>query len=110
MKWTPGGTSGDIEDRRDDSGGGGGITGIHLGIGGTIIVGLLSLIFHQNLFQVFSGGSPATPDAGYGAGPARGRRGKVRFLRAGRCAEKLGPHPARAGARALSPRETRPVP
>jgi uncharacterized protein len=55
MKWTPGGTSSDIEDRRDDSGGGGGIGGIHLGIGGAIIVGLLSLIFHQNLFQVFSG-------------------------------------------------------
>ena len=57
MNWTPGGTSGDIEDRRDDSGGGGGIGGIHLGIGGTIIVGLLSLIFHQNLFMLFSGGS-----------------------------------------------------
>jgi uncharacterized protein len=59
MRWTPGGTSSDIEDRRDDSGGGagfgGGFGGIHLGIGGTIIIGLLSLIFHQNLFQLFSG-------------------------------------------------------
>jgi predicted metalloprotease len=59
MRWTPGGTSGDIEDQRDNSGGsgfgGGGFGGIHLGIGGTIIVGLLSLFFHQNLFQLFSG-------------------------------------------------------
>ena len=58
MDWTPGGVSSDIEDRRDDSGGGGGIGGIHLGIGGAIIVGVLSLIFHQNLFQVFSGDAP----------------------------------------------------
>jgi predicted metalloprotease len=59
MKWTPGGTSGDIDDQRDSSGasgfGGSGLGGIHLGIGGTIIVGLLSLVFHQNLFQMFSG-------------------------------------------------------
>ena len=60
MNWTPGGTSGDIEDRRDDSGGGsfggGGFGGIHIGIGGAIVVGLLSLVFHQNLFQMLPGG------------------------------------------------------
>ena len=61
MQWTPGGPSDDLEDRRDESGGGGGglgLGGVHLGIGGTIIVGLLSLFFHQNLFQLFSGGGP----------------------------------------------------
>lgn len=61
MDWTPGGTSGDIEDRRDDSGGGGGFGGIHIGIGGAIVVGLLSLVFHQNLFQMLPGG--ASPSA-----------------------------------------------
>jgi uncharacterized protein len=55
MRWTPGGVSDDIEDRRDDSGGGGGFGFGHLGIGGIIIVGLLSLVFHQNLFTLFSG-------------------------------------------------------
>jgi hypothetical protein len=57
MRWTPGGTSDDIEDRRDDSGGGGfgGFGGIHLGLGGVIIVGLLSLIFQRNFFTFFSG-------------------------------------------------------
>jgi predicted metalloprotease len=60
----PGGNGNDVEDRRDESGGGGGMLGggfggIHLGIGGTIIVGLLSFFFHQNLFQLFSGGSAA---------------------------------------------------
>jgi uncharacterized protein len=61
MEWTPGGVSGDIEDRRDSSGGGGGfgIGPSHLGIGGVIILGILSLIFHQDFFRYFSG-SPAT--------------------------------------------------
>lgn len=62
MQWTPGGRSNDIEDRRDDSGGGGfggfgggGFGGIHVGIGGAILLGILSLVFHQNLFQMVSG-------------------------------------------------------
>jgi predicted metalloprotease len=62
MQWTPGGSDKDIEDRRDDSGGGGrfgGFGGVHLGIGGTLIIGILSLIFHQNLFSIFSGSGPA---------------------------------------------------
>lgn len=67
MEWTPGGISSDIEDRRDDSGGGGfgfgggGFGGFHLGIGGVIVLGILSMVFHQNLFQVFSGApAPST--------------------------------------------------
>ena len=73
MDWTPGGTSNDIEDRRDESGGGGGMFGgggfggIHLGIGGTIIVGLLSFFFHQNFFQFFSSGSAAPGNVAGGA-------------------------------------------
>jgi predicted metalloprotease len=77
MQWTPGGDSSDIEDRRDEGGGGGGGFGlgpIHLGLGGTVIVGILSLVFHQNLFSLFSGGSSANdPQAQVGspyAGPA----------------------------------------
>jgi predicted metalloprotease len=64
MEWTPGGTSQDIEDRRDDSGGGGpsfgGFGFGHLGIGGVLVVGLLSLVFHQNFFALFSGGGVST--------------------------------------------------
>jgi predicted metalloprotease len=60
MRWTPGDVSDDVEDRRDDGGGPGfGGYGPHLGIGGTIVVLLLSLIFHQNLFTLFSGGGSA---------------------------------------------------
>ena len=63
MEWTPGGISNDIEDRRDDSGGGGGFGfgGIHLGCGGIILVGILSLLFHRNLFTLFSSGQSAAP-------------------------------------------------
>ncbi|MDQ2711125.1 MAG: neutral zinc metallopeptidase [Acidobacteriota bacterium] len=66
MEWTPGGPNSDVEDRRDESGGGlggGGFGGFgigHLGIGGVIIVGLLSLVFHTNLFTLFSGGGQTT--------------------------------------------------
>ncbi len=64
MEWTPGGPNNDIEDRRDESGGGGfggGGFGVgHLGIGGVIIVGILSLLFHTNLFTLFSGGTSTT--------------------------------------------------
>jgi predicted metalloprotease len=59
MEWTPGGSSQDLEDRRGETGGGGGGGGFgfgHLGIGGILIVGLLSLVFHQNFFSLFSGG------------------------------------------------------
>jgi uncharacterized protein len=64
MEWTPGGSSQDIEDHRDDIGGGGSQFGGfgfgHLGVGGILVVGLLSLVFHQNFFALFSGGSVGT--------------------------------------------------
>jgi len=64
MRWTPGGVSEDIEDRRDEGGGGGGggfgFGGMHLGIGGVLILIVLSLIFKQNFFALLSGGGTAT--------------------------------------------------
>ena len=73
MRWTPGGTSSDVEDHRGDSGGGGGFGGLHLGIGGVLVVGLLSLLFHRNLFTLFSGYTSA-PTAQRPADPARTQR------------------------------------
>ena len=62
MKWTPGGRSSNLEDRR--SGGG---MGRGLGIGGTVVVLALSLLFGRNLFTdlgvepgVGAGGAPMT--------------------------------------------------
>src|ERR1700760_363269 len=78
MRWTPGGESQDIEDRRDESGGssGGGfglgpIGGAHLGIGGTLVLLVLSMVFRTNLFQYFSGGTPAPSAVDRTADPSR---------------------------------------
>jgi predicted metalloprotease len=57
MQWTPGGVSSDIEDRRQ---GGGGFRGVHLGLGATILLLLLSIIFRRDFLSMFYG----APEAG----------------------------------------------
>jgi hypothetical protein len=74
MKWTPGGDSGDIEDRRDESGGGGGgfqFGGIHIGIGGAIVLAILSFIFKTNLFALLGNGGGDSGAAVSRPDPAR---------------------------------------
>ncbi|HSY33946.1 MAG TPA: neutral zinc metallopeptidase [Verrucomicrobiae bacterium] len=67
MKWTPGGESPDVEDRRDDTGDGGGggfqFGGMHIGIGGAIILLILSFVFKTNFFALLSGGGSPTPSS-----------------------------------------------
>jgi len=62
MRWTPGGRSDNLEDRRGASGGGGfrggGGGGMKLGLGGTVVLLVLSLIFKRDLLTEFSGGVP----------------------------------------------------
>ena len=63
MRWTPGGTSGDIEDDRDQSGGGGGgfgFGGMHVGIGGFLLLLVLSLVFKHNFLSLVGLGTPGT--------------------------------------------------
>ncbi len=61
MKWTPGGESGDIEDRRDEGGGGGfQFGGMHIGIGGAIVLAILSFVFRTNLFTLLGNGGVST--------------------------------------------------
>ena len=59
MRWTPGGMSGDIEDRR----GAPGLRPGHIGIGGLLLLLLLSLIFKQDFVSMFTGGAGAGPAA-----------------------------------------------
>jgi uncharacterized protein len=53
MRWTPGGSSNDVEDRRGSGGFGGfGIGGAPIGCGGAVILLVLSLLFHKNFFAL----------------------------------------------------------
>jgi predicted metalloprotease len=66
MRWTPGGQSEDIEDRRDDSGGGmggGGFNfgGMHIGIGGFLLLLVLSLVFKRNFLSLAGVGTMNAP-------------------------------------------------
>ncbi len=66
MRWTPGGRSDDLEDRRDDSGDGGGggfnFGGMHIGIGGFLILLVLSLVFKRNFLSLAGiGGGMSAP-------------------------------------------------
>jgi len=63
MRWTPGGSSDDVEDRRDESGGGGGfqLGGIHLGLGGVVVLFVLSLIFKRDFLSLLNTNSVSTP-------------------------------------------------
>jgi uncharacterized protein len=63
MRWTPGGPSSDLEDRRGSSGGFGG-GGMRIGLGGAAVLLVLSLIFKQNFFALLGGdGGGAAPTA-----------------------------------------------
>ena len=55
MRWTPGGRSGNLEDRRSSGG-----TGLPLGIGGTVVVLVLSLLTGHNFFNDVGAGDAAT--------------------------------------------------
>ena len=83
MRWTPGGVSDDIEDRRDEGGSGlgGGIGPGHMGIGGVIVLLILSVVFHRNFFALFNS-APSATSAPVTSEPARSGENdeKVKFV------------------------------
>lgn len=85
MRWTPGGVSEDIEDRRDDDGGRrGGLRGIHVGLGGFLLLLVLSFLFKKNLFtlldQVPSDGTATAPSASRPAERSPEEERRVQFV------------------------------
>src|ERR1051325_6880808 len=59
MRWTPGGPSSNVEDRRGGGGFGGGVA--PMGLGGLAVMLILSLIFGRDFI---SGGGDTTANAG----------------------------------------------
>ncbi len=69
MRWEQGHRSDDVIDLRGRSSGGG-FGGVRLGLGGVVVVAILSLVFRRNLFTLFSSGDAVAPTAP--AAPYRG--------------------------------------
>ena len=84
MRWTPGGISTDIEDRRGSSGGGFGFgRGPTIGCGGAIILLVLSLLTGKNFFALFDQGAPQQTAPTTTAAPVNEtpeERARVEFL------------------------------
>lgn len=87
MRWTPGGVSSDIEDRRGGGGGGFGFgRGPTIGCGGAIILLVLSLLTGKNFFALFDGsggGSVEQTPAGPQSAPVQqsaAEKERVEFL------------------------------
>ncbi len=79
MEWQPGGLSSDIEDRRSDSGGGGGFNlggGGGLGIAGFVVLLVISLITGHNFLGSFLGGSS-------GSAPQPQNQGQTQSMQSG---------------------------
>jgi uncharacterized protein len=84
MDWKPGGVSDDVEDRRS-SGGGGGFSGMGrggrgIGIGGFLVLLALSLVFHRNLFTLFSGDVASDGVATSAPAPVETQSAEVQFV------------------------------
>ena len=78
MRWTPGGRSSNIEDLRGRGIGGGG--GLRLGLGGTVILFLLSMFFGRDFFSLI-GVDPAAPTStGGDAGSIAREEPEVEFV------------------------------
>ncbi|HEX7023825.1 MAG TPA: neutral zinc metallopeptidase [Gemmatimonadales bacterium] len=70
MRWTPGSSTRDVEDRRGASGGGGfRLPGGRMGLGGLVVVLVLSLIFKQDFLSLLAGGDGGAVPGSEAAAP-----------------------------------------
>src|SRR6202046_247018 len=69
MRWTPGGVSNDVEDDRSSSGSGGFPGGVHIGIGGILILLVLSFLSNRTLPPPFRAAPPPTQSTSAPATP-----------------------------------------
>jgi uncharacterized protein len=79
VRWTRGERSRDIEDRRDESPSGRGMgirVGGGIGLGGAVILLVLSLVFGQNFFALLDGGSDVSTGREGGAPSAPSRKAR----------------------------------
>jgi len=68
MKWTRGGRSRNLEDGRGGGAYAGGRPGMKLGIGGFLLLAVLSLVFKKDLFSLVGGAGAFAPSADVSAG------------------------------------------
>lgn len=74
MKWNRGPRSENLEDMRGATGGGrglGGGGGARLGLGGMVVLLVLSLVFKKDFFSLVGGGDGGSPSSGQAAGPVQ---------------------------------------
>src|SRR5947199_1578257 len=76
MRWSPGGGSDDVEDRRGEGGGGFRVGGMHVGLGGVIVLFILSLIFKRDFLSLLTGGGVGTGNGISQSDPARDQQEK----------------------------------
>jgi predicted metalloprotease len=69
MRWNPVGR-GDLEDRRGSSGGGFGGGGMRMGLGGTVVLLVLSLVFGRDFLSMADGGGQTSTGAPIDEAPA----------------------------------------
>jgi uncharacterized protein len=71
MRWLPGGRSENVEDRRGESARWGGMRGggIRLGLGGFLLLAVLSVVFRKDFFALLGQGGSPGPTTTTGEGP-----------------------------------------
>ena len=82
MRWRPGGVSSDIEDRRGEGAGGGRGPGIRVGLGGVLVLVVLSVVTGRNFLSILdSGPSVSVDDTGQGTqAPYQGAPGEDQLV------------------------------